>query len=77
MTVTNLNSSMINPTVSDLLEKVDSKYSLVIITSRRARQIIDGAKPLITTDIIKPLSIAVNEINQGAVTFVKIKEEIK
>lgn len=77
MNTTNLNSSMINPTVSELLEKVDSKYSLVIITSRRARQLIDGAKPLINTDIIKPLSIAINEIEQGAVTFVKIKEEIK
>ena len=77
MNTTNLNSSMINPTVSELLEKVDSKYSLVIITSRRARQLIDGAKPLINTDIIKPLSIAINEIEQGAVTFVKIKEETK
>ena len=77
MNTTNLNSSMINPTVSELLEKVDSKYSLVIITSRRARQLIDGAKPLINTDIIKPLSIAISEIDQGAVTFVKIKEEIK
>ena len=41
-----MNNSMINPSVVDLLKKVEDRYSLVIVTSRRARQIIDGAKPL-------------------------------
>ena len=39
-----MNNSMINPSVVDLLKKVEDRYSLVIVTSRRARQIIDGVK---------------------------------
>ena len=34
-----MNNSMINPSVVDLLKKVEDRYSLVIVTSRRARQI--------------------------------------
>ena len=33
-----MNNSMINPSVVDLLKKVEDRYSLVIVTSRRARQ---------------------------------------
>ena len=41
-----MNNSMINPSITELLEKVEDRYSLVIVTSRRARQIIDGSEPL-------------------------------
>ena len=34
-----MNNSMINPSVVDLLEKTKDRYSLVILTSKRARQI--------------------------------------
>ena len=40
-----MNNSMINPSVVDLLQKTKDRYSLVILTSKRARQIIDGSKP--------------------------------
>lgn len=33
---------MIYPTLSTLLDKVDSKYSLVVAVSKRARQLVDG-----------------------------------
>ena len=39
-----MNNSMINPSVVDLLKKIEDRYSLVIVTSKRARQIIDGSK---------------------------------
>ena len=68
-----MNNSMINPSVVDLLKKVEDRYSLVIVTSRRARQIIDGAKPLTTVPSKKPLTIAINEVNEGLVTYVKHK----
>ena len=42
-----MNNSMINPSIIELLEKVEDRYSLVIVTSKRARQIIDGSNPLI------------------------------
>jgi DNA-directed RNA polymerase subunit omega len=60
---------MINPSVMDLLNKVDDRYSLVIITSKRARQIIEGREPLIVTKSKKALTIAINEVNEGEVTY--------
>ncbi|MGL4761465.1 MAG: DNA-directed RNA polymerase subunit omega [Sarcina sp.] len=63
-----MNNSMISPSVVELLEKVDNRYSLVITTSKRARQIIDGAEQFATVESKKPLSTAVREVNDGLVT---------
>lgn len=69
-----MNNSMINPSIMDLLEKVEDRYSLVIVTSKRARQLIDGNEPLIYTKSHKPLTIAINEVNEGAVGYTREKE---
>jgi DNA-directed RNA polymerase subunit omega len=37
---------MIYPTLASLLEKVDSKYTLVVAVSKRARQLVDGQPKL-------------------------------
>jgi DNA-directed RNA polymerase subunit omega len=70
---------MINPSIMDLLKKVDDRYSLVIVTSKRARQIIDGSEPLVATKSKKPLTIAINEVNEGEVGYEAIptKEGLK
>ncbi|NLK71749.1 MAG: DNA-directed RNA polymerase subunit omega [Clostridiales bacterium] len=65
---------MLYPSVNQLRDKVDSKYSLVILTAKRAREIIDGSPKLIDTDIEKPVSIAAIEIAEG---LVKYKREEK
>jgi DNA-directed RNA polymerase subunit omega len=66
-----------NPPIDDLLQAVDSKYSLVIYASKRARQInayysqlgeglLEYVGPLVETHVQeKPLSIALREINSG------------
>ena len=69
-----MNNSMINPSVVDLLKKVEDRYSLVIVTSRRARQIIDGAKPLTSVSSKKPLTLAINEVNEGEISYNKCDE---
>lgn len=69
-----MNNSMINPSVVDLLKKVEDRYSLVIVTSRRARQIIDGAEPLTKVSSKKPLTIAINEVNEGEISYCKKDE---
>ena len=46
---------MIKPSVAELLEKVDNRYELVIATSKRARQIAQGAEPLVKTDDVAPV----------------------
>ncbi len=58
-------NSMINPSIIELLKKVDNRYSLVVATSRRARQIIDGQEPLVDEKGSKPLTIAIDEVNEG------------
>ena len=72
-----MKSSMINPPILDLLEKVDNRYSLVVVTSKRARQLIAGEKPLTEVDSTKPLTVAIDEINKGAITYKSTKEGIK
>lgn len=52
----------------DTVPIVSSRYSIVMATAKRARQIVDGDEPLIeNTKGRKPLSIAVDEIYQGKV----------
>jgi len=63
---------MIDPSIINLLNKVGDRYSLVTITARRARQIIEGSKPLIDIDSTKPVTIAINEIYQD---LIKYKED--
>ena len=72
-----MSNSMINPSVVDLLKKVEDRYSLVIVTSRRARQIIDGNEPLTSNPSKKPLTIAINEVNEGLISYHKNNEGIK
>lgn len=72
-----MNNSMINPSVVDLLKKVEDRYSLVIVTSRRARQIIDGNEPLTSNSSKKPLTMAINEVNEGLIGYHKNNEGIK
>jgi DNA-directed RNA polymerase subunit omega len=68
---------MINPSIVDLLQKVDNRYSLVIVTSKRARQIIDGAEPYVKVDSNKPLTVSINEVNDGFVKYEQVKEGLK
>lgn len=72
-----MNNSMINPSIVDLKERVGDKYSLVVITSKRARQLIQGEKPLVNVDSNKFLTIAINEVDQGKINFKVVHEGIK
>jgi DNA-directed RNA polymerase subunit omega len=53
---------MLSPPINQLLKKVDSRYTLVIATAKRAREIIDGDKQLIEVDSYKPVTVAAYEI---------------
>lgn len=58
---------MVKPTVKELLEKVDNRFRLVILTSKRARQIVDGETPLTNVKEESPVTLAANEIAEGKV----------
>lgn len=76
MAVTQAADGIINPPIDDLLGVVDSKYQLVIMAAKRARQInayysqlgeglLEYVGPLVETRVQeKPLSIALREVNQ-------------
>ena len=66
---------MIDPPIGELLEKVDCRYTLAVEAAKRARELIGGSMPLIDTKEFKPLSIAIEEINRGLITYSREEEE--
>ena len=61
---------MVEPTVTDLLKKVEDRYELVAITSKRARQIALGDTVLTNSEEKSPVTLAAIEIAEGKVTQV-------
>lgn len=67
--------SIVEPNVLELLEKADSRYTLVVEASKRGRQIVGGSQPLIDGSELKPLKTAVEEIRRGLITYDQAVEE--
>ena len=63
---------MIYPPMSSLLKKVDSRYTLVIATAKRARMLTNGAKKLTDFSSAKDVTIAIHEIFEDKITYHKI-----
>ena len=60
----------------DTTMSINSRYSLVLAASKRARQLIAGAKPMVAGAAgKKPLSIAIDELYQGQVKILAPEEE--
>lgn len=69
---------LIKPTLESLMTKVDSKYTLVTLAAKRARQLTDGDEPLVDVDTTKKVvSIAMEEIDQGKITYEAPRDGIK
>ncbi|MCI6551953.1 MAG: DNA-directed RNA polymerase subunit omega [Lachnospiraceae bacterium] len=83
---------MLHPSYSDLMKVVNSevepgeapvvnsRYSIVMATSKRARQIIGGEEALVNAAGKKPLSVAVEELNQGKIRILseeEVQEELE
>lgn len=66
-----MKNTIIEPGLDKLMEKVDCRYTLVVETAKRARQIIDGNEPLTTEVHQNPVSQAVEEIGQGKITYIR------
>ena len=62
---------MVKPSVAELLEKVDNRYTLVLATAKRARQISSGDNVLVKTDDVAPVTFAADEIDAGQVVVVE------
>ncbi|MEM6300724.1 MAG: DNA-directed RNA polymerase subunit omega [Pseudomonadota bacterium] len=67
---------MARVTVEDCLESVDNRFELVMVASKRARQIATGGKePLVQEESDKPTVIALREIAEGLVTSEMLNRE--
>lgn len=58
---------MIEPPITELLKKVDCRYTLVVAVSKRARQLLGDTELLAELDK-KPVTIAVEELMNGEIT---------
>ncbi len=74
-------ATMMAPPIERLLERVDSKFTLVTLTAQRARQLTSyfgqlgvglGAviPPLVASQSTKPVSIALDEIDEGRIVAI-------
>lgn len=74
---------MLHPSYTDLMKVVNqdveegatkivnSRYSIVLATAKRARQLIDGEMPLVNAkDGAKPLSVAIDELNNAKIKII-------
>jgi len=68
---------MIYPPLESLMDKVDCKYTLVVFASRRARELMNGEKPLVESKSNKPVTVALEEIAQGKIGYQRTKVGIK
>jgi len=78
---------MLHPSYSDLMKVVNSevepgeakvvnsRYSIVMATAKRARQIVAGEEALVDAEGKKPLSIAVEELNEAQIKILSDEEE--
>ena len=55
-------------------KNVDSKFTLVMEVSKRARDLVKGYRPLIDDPTTNPVTTAIKEVNQGKVHFRRVKE---
>jgi DNA-directed RNA polymerase subunit omega len=55
-------------TVQDCLANVDNRFDLVLLASRRARQLVNGVDPLVPWENDKPTVVALREIAEGLIS---------
>ena len=58
---------IIKPTVTDLLEIMQNRFELIIVTAKRARQITAGSEPFTKVKEESAVTLAANEIAEGKV----------
>lgn len=55
-------------TVEDCLAHVDNRFDLVLLATKRARQLANGVEPLLPWENDKPTVVALREIAEGLIT---------
>lgn len=68
---------MIKPPLEALLDRVANKYALVIVAAKRARQLKEGALPLVDVESTNPVTVALEEIAAGKIRYEAPRAGIK
>ncbi len=68
---------MIKPTLDDLMEKVDSRYTLVVVAAKRARALTERGGTKVDGVVSKPVTTALTEISENKIKFKRTKVGIK
>ncbi|MET0066524.1 MAG: DNA-directed RNA polymerase subunit omega [Candidatus Thiodiazotropha sp.] len=59
---------MARVTVEDCMDYVDNRFDLVLLATKRARQLVNGVEPLLPWENDKPTVMALREIAEGLVS---------
>lgn len=65
---------MARVTVEDCLEHVDNRFELVLLATKRARQIANGKTPMVDWDNDKPTVVALREIADGLISMAAVNK---
>lgn len=68
---------MKQPPLETLRDKVDSRYTLVVVAAKRARQILENADQDASLDGRKPVTIALQELADGKLLYEHTRTAIK
>ena len=68
---------LLYPPINVIKEKADSRYTLVVMAAKRARDLIEGKPVLIDTQNVVPISIAAEEIVEDKITYRKLAEAME
>ncbi|MDD2573492.1 MAG: DNA-directed RNA polymerase subunit omega [Bacillota bacterium] len=68
---------MLYPSISSLLKKADSRYTLVVLAAKRARQLNRQNQISEEHNATKSVSVAIKEIEEGKIGYVRTKDGIK
>lgn len=66
---------MARVTVEDCLKNVDNRFDLVMVASKRARQLANGSEPTLPWDNDKPTVLALREIAKGTITAAILEKQ--
>jgi len=65
---------MARVTIEDCLDHVDNRFELVLLATKRARQLVNGVEPLVPWENDKATVVALREIAEGLITSQTVEE---
>ncbi len=68
---------MIKPALDSLIEKVDSKYTLVVAAAKRGRDLMTGKPRQVDSYSNKPVTVALEELDAGKLFYERTREGLK